>query len=203
MLNKIMLFVSSYIPLYVLMILKNILERITVKGNFVNIEYKFKNAIFFDEINDYAVILLLLLSICSYVYLRSKLKNTKSEKSYIVIDFVDETSNYYFSYISIYLLSCLGLSLNNIVDNFIFLFLMSLVGFIYISNNMIYMNPIINFMGYKVFDVTVDSVNTNDKNIKSILLISKHYKLRVGDEIEASAKSGFIFTRQSNKNKNR
>lgn len=35
--NKLMLFISSYIPLYMLLILKNIFERITEGGRFVNI----------------------------------------------------------------------------------------------------------------------------------------------------------------------
>ena len=40
MFNKMMLFVSSYIPLYMLLILKNIFERTTEGGRFVNIIQK-------------------------------------------------------------------------------------------------------------------------------------------------------------------
>jgi len=191
--NKIMLFISSYIPLYVLLIIKNILERATNKGKFIDIIQKFKVAVFFDEINDYAIIVLSIMCVSSFLYLYHKLKDAKGGKFYTVTSLTDETSNYYFSYISIYLLSSLGLSLNNIVDNFVFLFLMVIVGYIYISNNMVYMNPIINFIGYKVFDCTLDSKNTNDKNIQSIIVINKKMHVKMGDEIDASGKSGFIF----------
>lgn len=191
--NKIMLFISSYIPLYVLMILKNVFERITLGGRFINIKEKINNCIFFDEINDYAIVILFVLCIGSFIYLLGKIKTTKTDKFYKINSMIDETSNYYFNYISIYLLSCLGLSLNNVVDNFVFLFVMLIVGYIYISNNMIYMNPTLNFIGYKVYDVNVDSLNTNDKNLQSIIIINKKLNIKVKDEITASGKSGFIF----------
>ncbi len=191
--NKTMLFISSYIPLYILMILKNIFERITVGGRFASLSKKINKGTFFDEINDYAIVVLFMLCIGSLIYLIAKVKNTKGEKDYIIKEMTDETSNYYFNYISIYLLSCLGLSLNNITDNFVFVFVMFIVGYIYISNNMIYMNPTLNFLGYKVYDVILDSVNTNDKSLQSIIIISKKVRIKVNDKVKATGKSGFIF----------
>ena len=121
--NRLVLFISSYIPLYILLIGKNILERITDKGRFIDIADKLKNVSLFDEANDYAICIMIVLSVISFFYLKSKIKYTVGRKQYKVKSVVNETSNYYFNYISIYLLSCLGLSLNNIVDCFVFLFL--------------------------------------------------------------------------------
>ena len=143
--------------------------------------------------SDYAIIILLILCISSYKYLKSKVRDIDTDKYYEIKNFTDETSNYYFNCISIYLLSCLSLSLNNIVDNFVFVFLMFIVGYIYISNNMVYMNPIINFMGYKVFDATLDSVNTYDRDIKSIIIINKNERIKIGDIITGSIKNGFVY----------
>lgn len=89
----------------------------------------------------------------------------------------------------------MGLTLNSIVDCFVFLFVMLVVGYIYISNNMMYMNPVINLMGYKVYDCVLDSVNTNDKEIRSIVVMSKKTTIKVGEEITASGKQGFIFSK--------
>ena len=149
--HKVILFISSYIPLYVLLIVKNILERCTEGGKFLDIFGKLESARFFDEINDWAILILALLSLASFVYLWRKLKNTKSEKCYEVQEVRDETSNNYFNYISVYLLSCIGLSLNNIVDVFVLAFLMIIVGYIYITNDLIYLNPMLSMMGYKVY----------------------------------------------------
>jgi hypothetical protein len=195
MFNKFMLFVSSYIPLYILLIIKNILERITDKGRFVNIFSRLQNVKIFDEVNDWAICILLFTTAVSGTYLKVIIKKSGGNKKYKVIDVSDETGNIYFTYISIYLLSCMGLTLNSIVDCFVFLFVMLVVGYIYISNNMMYMNPVINLMGYKVYDCVLDSVNTNDKEIRSIVVMSKKTTIKVGEEITASGKQGFIFSK--------
>lgn len=190
--NKLLLFVSSYIPLYLLLIGKNILERITEKGRFINISERIKTAKLFDEVNDYAIMVMIILSVISFFYLKSKIKSTVGRKKYKVITIVNETSNYYFNYISIYLLSCLGLSLNNIVDCFVFLFLMVIVGYIYISNNMVYMNPVLNFMGYKIYACTLESVNTSDEDFDTVLVAPSTINIHIGDRIRGTGKQDFV-----------
>lgn len=193
MLNKLMLFISSYIPLYILLILKNILERITDGGRFVNVVQKFKSAMWFDEVNDWAICILVVAILISYLYLWRTMLKHPSPKWYEIREVSDETGNYYFSYISIYLLSCMGLTLNSIVDCFVLLFVMIIVGYIYISNNMVYLNPMANIMGYKVYDCILESKNTNDKNISSIVVAPKNILIKNGVSIKASGKQGFIF----------
>ena len=84
--NKLMLFVSSYIPLYMLLILKNIFERITDGGRFVNIMQKFKLATWFDEVNDWAVCILTLAIVVSAVYLWRALGKGTSPKKYLITE---------------------------------------------------------------------------------------------------------------------
>ena len=149
--RRFMLFISSYIPLYLLLILKNILERCSVEGRInISIE-KIKNVKLFDEINDYALVILFLLCIISFFYLKKLIQKKSGNHFYKIIQVEDQTGSVYFNYISVYLLSCLGLTLNSVVDVFVLLFLMGLVGYIYISNHMTYMNPVLQFMGYKGF----------------------------------------------------
>ena len=194
-----MLFISSYIPLYILLILKNIFERITEGGRFINITQKFASATWFNEINDWAVCILALAIVISAIYLWRALGKGTSSKKYLIKEVVDETGNYYFNYISIYLLSCMGLTLNSIVDCFVFLFVMIIVGYIYISNNMMYMNPVANIMGYKVYNCILDSVNTNDKDISSIVVAPRLVAVNKGKMIQASGKQGFIYVERRKK----
>lgn len=176
------------------MIIKNILERTTDKGRFINITNR--KFILFDEINDYALVILFFLSVGSFIYLRRKIKNTGGKKHYKIISVEDETSNYYFNYISIYLLSCLGLTLNNIVDVFIFSFLMLIVGYIYISNRMTYMNPTLSLLGYKVYNTEIElkSMNTG-RSFKSIIIAPKLTIIKKDIEIIATGKQDFIFVK--------
>lgn len=196
MINKLMLFVSSYIPLYILLIVKNIFERITDGGCFVNVIQKMKSATWFDEVNDWAVCILTLAIIISALYLWRALGKCASPKKYLIIEVSDETGNYYFNYISIYLLSCMGLTLNSIVDCFVFLFVMIIVGYIYISNNMMYMNPVANIMGYKVYNCVLNSVNTSDSNISSVVVAPKSIVVKKNATIHASGKQGFIYVKR-------
>lgn len=198
-LKKLVLFISSYIPLYILLILKNFFERTTVEGQWLNIENKIKNAIWFDEINDWAICVLIIATVISALFLWLVIKRKPSTKRYLVLDVSDETSNYYFNYISIYLLSCMGLSLNSIVDCFVFLFLMIVVGYIYISNNMMYMNPVINLMGYKVYNCVLESSHTNEDEIQSIVVVPKNMLIKKGAYILVSGKNGFMYMSKTKK----
>lgn len=196
MFRKIVLFISSYIPLYILMIIKNILERVTDKGRFIGlIGRKIK---LFDEVNDYALVLLIFLCLSSFMYLQRKIKSTEGKKYYKIVSVEDQTSNYYFNYISIYLLSCLGLTLNNIVDVFVLSFLMLIVGYIYISNRMTYMNPTLNLIGYKVYNAELlRKSSNNDKTFKSIIIAPKRIIIKENSEIIATGKQDFIFVKDN------
>ena len=99
MFNKFMLFVSSYIPLYILLIMKNILERITDEGRFVNIFSRLQTVKIFDEVNDWAICILLFTTVFSGIYLKFIIKKSGGNKKYKIIDVSDETGNIYFTYI--------------------------------------------------------------------------------------------------------
>ena len=200
MFNKTMMFISSYIPLYLLLILKNIIERITDGGVFLKLSDVWRQAVFFDEINDWAVLVLILLSLMSCVYLHKVLKRSGGNKRYEVISSRDETGNYYFSYISVYLLSCLGLTLNSIVDCFVFIFIMSIIGIVYVKNDLMYLNPVINLMGYKVYDCTLQSINTDNERFESIVILKttkESNMIKEGYCIKGSYKNHFIVAEET------
>lgn len=189
--RRIVLFISSYIPLYILLIVKNILERCTVAGKFDVSIQRIKSAHFFDGINDYAITVLLVLCLLSIIYFVF-LANRRGEVHYYNITHIeDQTGNVYFNYISVYLLSCLGLSLNNIVDVFVLFFLMILIGYIYISNHMTYMNPLLQFFGYKIYECEVFSQSTK-KTFESILLVKKDVSVVENKTYSGSGKDDFI-----------
>ncbi len=172
--------------------IKNVLERCTDGGRFVFSLSKLITAKYFDEVNDYAIIILILLCVVSCLYLKVIIKKDGGTHYYEIVSVEDQTGSVYFNYISIYLLSCLGLTLNNIVDVFVLLFLMILVGYIYISNHMTYMNPMLQFFGYKVYEGIVRSVSTNE-TIHSIIIVNKRIQITTDELYTGSGKEDFIF----------
>lgn len=187
-----MFFISSYVPLYVLLIIKNILERCTDEGEFTVTLIQLKTAHYFDEVNDYAIVALLFLSVISFLYLKNITKKSGGVHYYKVISIEDQTGNMYFNYISIYLLSCMGLTLNSIVDVFVLIFLMLIVGYIYISNHMTYMNPVLQFMGFKIYEGSIESESTG-KVLHSIIVANKSIFLKPKSLYIGSGKEDFIF----------
>lgn len=190
-----MLFISSYIPLYILLILKNVFERCTKNGRITITIEKIKKANFFDEINDYAIVILLLMVIISFSYLLFLIKQEGGSHSYEILRVEDQTGSVYFNYISIYLLSCLGLSLNSFVDVFVLFFLMLLVGYIYITNHMTYMNPVLQFLGYKVLECEVESKSTK-QIISAIIIVGKNTGIHEGEIYIGSGDEDFIFIKK-------
>ena len=189
MLRRIMLFVSSYIPLYILLVLKNIIERIKT---WTKLWKQLKTAHFFDEINDYAIIVLLLLTIVSAIYLLRLTKRTDCSHEYEIMEINEQTGTVYFNYISVYLLSCIGLSLNNTADVFVFCFLMILIGYIYVSNQMTYMNPVLQLFHYRIYEGILFSPSTNKEIKYAIVICPKKIRIEESKKYWGSAKEDFI-----------
>lgn len=190
-----MFFVSSYIPLYVLLIIKNILERCTDGGRFNFTITKLISVNYFDEINDYAITLLILLSVISLLYMNFLEKKEGDKHYYEIVSVQEQTTNVYFNYISVYFLSCLGLSLNNIVDVFVLFFLMVLVGCIYIPNRLMYMNPVLQLWGYKIYEGEIKSKSTGEV-FQSVVIVKKK-SITPGESYAGSGKEDFIFLQEN------
>lgn len=179
-----------------MLIVKNILERCTEGGRFLSLREKWNKAVWFDEVNDWAICVLTVLSLVSFFYLKKKLYNTKAEKYYIVESVRDETSNNYFSYISVYLLTCIGLSLNNIVDIFMLVFLMGLVGYIYVANDLIHLNPTLNIIGYKVYHAKVYAEVTKE-HVEGIVISRRDVRMKPGSRICGTGKYKIIVAKEN------
>lgn len=193
--KKIIFFISSYIPLYLLLIIKNILERTTDKGKFDVPNSPLSNNYFFDEINDYVIIFLLIISICSLLFLYNLIKKQACDYTYKIKEITNQTSEIYFNYISLYLLPCIGLSLNNITDIFVLLFIMIIIGYIYVSNNLTFINPVLQFLGYNIYDAKLYSTATK-KTFKAIIIINKKIIIENETEYLGSFNNDFVFIKK-------
>ena len=175
MFRKIMLFLSSYIPLYLLLVGKNIFERISRIPNFSIWKYDYGKIKLFNELNDYMVVILLIGSLTLTIYLLVMIFRTKTTKknTYEIIKITNDTDKYFLNYICIYLLPCIGLSLDHIVDVYVLSALMFIIGFIYTTNDIVYINPMLGFIGFKVYTADLKSIMDNKKTRKIVISQSK------------------------------
>ena len=137
--------------------------------------YDYGKIKFFNELNDYMVVILLASSILVLIYLLVMIFRTKTAKrdAYKIVRISNETDKYFLNYICVYLLPCIGLSLNNMVDIYVLSALMFIVGFIYTTNDIVYINPMLGFIGFKVYTADLKSVINNKKTQKIVICRSK------------------------------
>ena len=180
------MFLSSYIPLYVLLISKSILERLLTEEP--NTALYYSEAISYIGISIFGILLLV-----SIIFLWIFSRRIGDLHYYKIVRAEDETDSMFFNYISLYLLPCLGLSLNSVTDTFVVLFIMALIGCIYIPNRLTYIHPALQLQGYKMYRGEIQSVSTKE-TVSTIILAKKKIRIIADGEKEyrGSAKGDFV-----------
>lgn len=153
-------------------ILKNILERIEYcLEQEINLYYKFKNVAWFNSLDDWAIVALGMLTILLGIFLKNLIREseTSSTDDYKVLDVKNETATHFFNYLSLYFLPCIGLSISKISDIFVTLFLIALAGIVYVSSDLMYINPILTMLKYNTYVMEVESKRSG-KILKKIVI---------------------------------
>lgn len=149
--QKILFYLSSFIPLYILLLIQNVQVR-NSNGEFLNVKEFFKQ---FSTVNltvfSFWIVLLTLFILSLFGVFLFFLVYAKKEGRMATIknsEFVrEDTMGYIVTYI-VPLLSMDIESSRSLIINFI-LFL--IIGTFYVKNDQIFMNPLYNVCGYNVF----------------------------------------------------
>lgn len=139
--QKIFLYLSAFIPLYCLIIIKLIIEIIN------------KN-LTFNILNTITLILMFLLILLGVVGIF--IENHKKTYSINKIKIVKKTSiteQHFLGYFSLFVLFALTFELERISMFVIFLIIITLIGVVYIKNDLFYINPLLNILGYNFYDI--------------------------------------------------
>ena len=62
-----------------------------------------------------------------------------------------------------------------------------------------YMNPVAGILGYKVYNCVLDSQNTNDNDIRTVVFAPSNVRIKKDEIICASGKQGFIYISKKDK----
>lgn len=124
---KLFLFLSSYSPLFIILAIKNYVFTYFVVAMVAIIAIAF-----------------------SFLFLVLR-KASKMSGEYQEITDMEDKSDKFLEYIIAYIIPFLGFSFNNIPDIISLAIIFVMIGILYIRSDLIYMNPILNFMGYNLF----------------------------------------------------
>ncbi len=130
---KIFLFLSSYAPLFAILAIKNYLNE------------------------KFVLIMLLLILIPNFLLVFIIKKASTMSGEYYLINETDNRSDQFLEYIIAYIIPFLGFNFEVLSDIVAVTILFVLMGVLYIKNDLLYMNPTLNLMGYSLYRIKTDN----------------------------------------------
>ncbi len=152
--KKILLYLSAFVPLYFLVMIKIIIDIIN-------------NNLSFNVLNSFTIFLLTILIILGVVGALKSIKHddTKSTKIKIISKNCI-TEQYFLGYFSLFVLFALSFELERVSMFIVFTIVIILIGIVYIKNDLFYINPFLNILGYNFYDIEFINLE-NDKGKQS------------------------------------
>ncbi len=173
--KNILLYLSAFIPMYALIIIKQIIEMIVgnIKSNFLDIFVIFLMIV---------VILLGLLGLKLEIYN----KNQKSSEIVIVTK-KNITDQHFLGYFSLFVLFAITFDLSKVSMLVVFVIILIMIGFVYVKNKLFYINPFLNILGFNFYDITYKLKNSTKEQstkifFKGDLQTNKQYCVKIKDE---------------------
>ena len=170
--SKIILFISAFVPMYLLFLINLIVELIN-------------DNLSFNVTNTIVLISLIVLIIIGVVGLLIII-NKKEEKAYTiqVISKKNLTDQHFLNYFSLFVLLALTFDLSKICFICVLVVILYFIGVVYVKNNIFYVNPLLNIMGYSFYDITYKDRNNETQELriffKGELKTGEHkYKLTI------------------------
>lgn len=159
MVKNILLFLSAFVPMYFLIFVKLVVEIIND-----NLHFNVLNTL-----NFVTLLLLIGLGIVGLVW------NIKySSKKSIKIEVVSRkniTDQHFLGYFSLFVFFAIPLDLSYVSAYCVYVLVLVMIGIVYISNSLYYINPLLNLLGYKFFDVEFKFFGQSE--IKQVKMFAK------------------------------
>lgn len=165
---KFALFVTSYLPLFILVVLRQIYENQYTIGK---VRFNLKEIILFFQQFGLSIFLILIsifgLLGCIMIF-KNLEKDVKNGDNVTVLN-VNNKNSESIGYIATYIIPFLFQNFSDWYELFAFVFIMLIIYRIYINSNLILINPILSFK-YSIFEIEYKKQNGQTKNG---LIISK------------------------------
>lgn len=181
--SKVIFFTSSYIPLYVFIIILNInllrfKKGITLLISNLTIMKSIHMILAAIQLKDVIVIALLLLAIVSYILLIISLRVNSGYKEEIIITKVANNNIELLNYVVVYIFAFTTSMFSDLKDIsiqkvIVFVLLFTLIGYLSIKSNFVYINPMI----FLTFKYNIYKVSTSDTEIIILSKLSQ-FKLK-------------------------
>ena len=176
MLRKIGLFLSAFVPMSMLFVIMMIID--IAEGNE-------KGSVMVICVMTLLMFLVIIgVSCVMYVFFSKKIA-----QSTIQIDSANNvTGQYFFGYFSLFVLVAVHLELYTVCDIILFFLINIIIAIVYIHNNLYYINPLLNLIGYNIYKITY----IKDGQEKNINIFVKD-KLDISNKVIAKSMFNYNF----------
>ncbi len=153
--KKVLLYLSAFVPLYFLITIKIIIDLIN-------------NNLSWNVLNTISLVIFVLLIFLGCIGVRQAIlhKQTKSTKI-TIISYQNITEQYFLGYFSLFVLFALTFELEKVSMFVVFVAIIFLIGIVYTKNNLFYINPFLNILGYNFYQIEYKT-NNSDKIYSAI-----------------------------------
>lgn len=168
--SKFILFVSAFVPMYILFLINLIVELIN-------------DNLHFNVTNTLVLIVLIIFTIIGIVGLLVIInKDAKTSKTITVIKKQNLTDQHFLNYFSLFVLLALTFDLSKISFICVLIIILMFIGIVYVRNNIYYVNPLLNILGYSFYDITYKGSDGKENQIrifhKGEIELGKSYVLK-------------------------
>lgn len=171
--RDVLLFLSAFIPMYVLIILKELVEIINEN-------------LTFNVLNTLVFILLLLLIILGLLGLWLEIhKSDNKAIDVVIVEAENITDRHFLGYFSLFVLFAITFDLSRVSMFVVFVIILTMIGVVYIKNKLFYINPFLNILGFNFYKITYrqnDELRYSKIFYRGALLTNKSYCIKVKDE---------------------
>lgn len=156
--KKFLLFLSAFVPLYFLVTIK-----ITIDIINDNLHFNFLNTISL-------ISFVLLIGVGLYgAKISISHKNTPST-TIKILKYSSITEQYFLGYFSLFVLFALSFELEKMSMFIVFIIIIVLIGLVYIRNDLFYINPLLNILGYNFYSITYINIDKDSKEYTDIFM---------------------------------
>ena len=152
--TKIILFISAFVPMYVLFLANLVVELL----NF-NLSFNITNSVVLA-----VLCVLTLIGIIGLLLIIHK-KESGGEKITILTK-KNLTDQHFLNYFSLFVLLALAFDLSKLCFVCVFVLILVFIGIVYVKNNIFYINPLLNILGYSFYDISYTNSRGEQKEIR-------------------------------------
>lgn len=153
--KNILLYISAFIPMYFLILVKVIIDIINDNMSW-------------NILNTTNIATLVFLIVLGVIGLISNIHfNKEVPKEIVILKKQNITDKHFLGYFSLFVFFAIPLDLSYISGYVVYVLIIIMIGIVYINNSLYYINPFLNMLGYNFYDITYQECgSTKTKSAK-------------------------------------